>query len=1590
MNDTSGGARNATARGSALGDAKPSSRGGSDRSAPRGVANRAAQLRVAEKKRQADAGYLGRERPIAAAADLPPYWSTSKHGMPFTATANPRASAANPLARASASTKPRSSTNPRRASVVAGSASAATKPRGVRASLRALDASMTPRARLRAVMSLPPNEQILALVGGLDRDPESPPWTGDDLVRWRRDPERCVRRAVAELEDRMRRSLAATVERENARSMSPAWNERDFLTRVFMRVDKNRHGRLTGDCDLAMFMTAWGCGPDRDEHEHEHEHEDGADENDPHEDAEIVHDEDDANARDANANAADDDSVPPASASSPRRPRRPVVKFAGGGGGALAAEAAKTMRDGGATLASLGSPAKPRKKDDTFEYVRLLPRDAVWDVSDGAPDPGVSQAAAAAIFVKHGYDRDGFMPYDVFIQSLLTSPSRLLGMEPLMDCDSRHGYEADDDFHHDGKILYPKCRTTVFPPTEFDGRNVVRSGKAPDAELELDHVYGYAGLDNTAPNIFYLGTGEIVYYTAAVGVVLDKDKLEKREKCQRFFFGHDDDIKCLAIHPNREWVATGQLGRRPYVCVWDAVTTLQLQRIAHPVGMRGVVALGFSRADGGDHLTAVNSDNAHTVMVWRWSKHGDDAAIDRAKPIPAWSFGPAKRVDGLEFYDEEEGSGAPRASKAATAAPSKAALAGAGSGPPTARKSRSAAANAAAAAAAEASMDAHADNWKFGDGSYELVGQGQGINGLPPMVYGVAWNPFPGMEEFVTYGAKHIKVWRRARFDGDEDGAWVGEMGRRNDGRRPADFSAADPRTVNTGRPGGGYIPVPTPETGSPSSSVHGSPSKRPNDANASAPVGVASSKKAAVTQSMTALSDFPKQRSSDGKAAGAGAGVGTPAKSTPSRAPRVRASLSKLSVRSSTSKLPGVGSTLSSTSAGGENVVSATYVRRDVVVTGFPDGALGVWVITRLDANGDSVADPTTTPVYRWKCELVQRIADAHAPGPKINLNDGTTTHSGVRCLEPRPDGLTMLSGGADGWVHTWEVADGDVVVVGRPKTDGPGRAALGKRRAVLLRKLAASVDETDGPHSFRFTSPYPREGPPALRSLDCRPMGIPPPGKKKVPTKDRGKVPREFVFGTNRCEIWEVAFGKGPDDPPTSSAVVHGHAADLHAVAAHPRDPNVFASAAEADRVYLWSATDRNLTRTSPVGLEGRSIAFSADPVPKSSAFPGWQPFVMKRMGTSDKFKPEKADAGHHLCVGGKRGGIAVMDGVTLQPLVKLAGPSTAVDDVKYCGGPRQMLAAGSHDLAVDVYDVCAGYAHLSRCQGHQATITNLDWSLPDPAGRRILQSTCASYELLYWDPTTGRQVLKNQRDTAWDTWTCALGFPVMGVWADGSDGTDINAVDRANVGQPKYDAVAGTIERPEGADGLENAGFVVTADDFGKVKLFNYPCVFNDAPYREYKGHASHAMCVRFSCDDARVYTAGGADRAMMQFVTRGVKPDEPKPEYEPPPEPARVWGPIDGGKSYGWIDAPVEEDPNAEEKRVAPPKPQAAMAFAADAVQRAEAEKEAAKAAAMEEAAKREAKTREADATAKVAVATDEGVPRYADGADDDEP
>lgn len=48
----------------------------------------------------------------------------------------------------------------------------------------------------------------------------------------------------------------------------------------------------------------------------------------------------------------------------------------------------------------------------------------------------------------------------------------------------------------------------------------------------------------------------------------------------------------LALHPERVLVATGQVGKEPYICVWDSYTT-QTVSILKDVHTHGIACLAF-------------------------------------------------------------------------------------------------------------------------------------------------------------------------------------------------------------------------------------------------------------------------------------------------------------------------------------------------------------------------------------------------------------------------------------------------------------------------------------------------------------------------------------------------------------------------------------------------------------------------------------------------------------------------------------------------------------------------------------------------------------------------------------------------------------------------------------------------------------------------------------------------------------------------------------------------------------------------------------------------------------------------------------
>lgn len=111
--------------------------------------------------------------------------------------------------------------------------------------------------------------------------------------------------------------------------------------------------------------------------------------------------------------------------------------------------------------------------------------------------------------------------------------------------------------------------------------------------------------------------------------------------------------------------------------------------------------------------------------------------------------------------------------------------------------------------------------------------------------------------------------------------------------------------------------------------------------------------------------------------------------------------------------------------------------------------------------------------------------------------------------------------------------------------------------------------------------------------------------------------------------------------------------------------------------------------------------------------------------------------------------------------------------------------MLAVGDHNGRIAIYEWNRGKGKMKLLNNsikHSSTIKNFDFSRDG----NIIHSTCTSYELLFWDTATGKQITSgatSTRDEEWATWTVTLGWPVQGIWEQEMDGSDINAVDRSN---------------------------------------------------------------------------------------------------------------------------------------------------------------------------------------------------------------
>uniref|UniRef100_A0A8C8FRB0 HELP domain-containing protein n=1 Tax=Oncorhynchus tshawytscha TaxID=74940 RepID=A0A8C8FRB0_ONCTS len=219
----------------------------------------------------------------------------------------------------------------------------------------------------------------------------------------------------------------------------------------------------------------------------------------------------------------------------------------------------------------------------------------------------------------------------------------------------------------------------------------------------------------------------------------------------------------------------------------------------------------------------------------------------------------------------------------------------------------------------------------------------------------------------------------------------------------------------------------------------------------------------------------------------------------------------------------------------------------------------------------------------------------------------------------------------------------------------------------------------------------------------------------------------------------------------------------------------------------------------------------------------------------------------SGAVLAVGTMTGRWLVLDADTRDLVFMHTDGNEIISNIKY-SPDGNFLAVGSHDNFVYIYAVMENgkkYSRVGKCTGHSSFVTHLDWSVDS----QYIVTNSGDYEILFWEASSGKHVTSMDlvRNVEWATSTCVLGFSVFGVWPDGADGTDINAVCRSH-----------------------DSSLLASADDFGKVHLFSNPCSQPRAPSHTYGGHSSHVTNVAFLHDDSHLISTGGKDTSILQWV------------------------------------------------------------------------------------------------------------------------
>ena len=336
-----------------------------------------------------------------------------------------------------------------------------------------------------------------------------------------------------------------------------------------------------------------------------------------------------------------------------------------------------------------------------------------------------------------------------------------------------------------------------------------------------------------------------------------------------------------------------------------------------------------------------------------------------------------------------------------------------------------------------------------------------------------------------------------------------------------------------------------------------------------------------------------------------------------------------------------------------------------------------------------------------------------------------------------------------------------------------------------------------------------------------------------------------KKILVGMWSSEIYEINDAEGYN--LHAGPIVSGHyAGQVTGVATNPLNTSQYCTVGSDKTVRVWDALLKKVIKMVVLDTACRCVAYSPD---------GSQ--IAVGFGSGGKAFKQKKD-----------GGFVVLSEEDLTIVHEARDSKQTLTCVKFSLDGTS-LAFGSMDRCIYAYNV-GDFASKAKARGHKGAITHMDFGRVVGTNNAVfIQSNSDIGEILFWDIETGeQQTPRNQRDTEWETQTCVLAWPLKGAWGPYDDEAHLSTCCRSSSGE-----------------------LIATGDVYGRVRIYRYPAIARNTNYVLFRGHGGNVTNMRFSPDDRFLYTTGGDDCCVMQWVHEADGFEEEAGLLEANPEDAR---------------------------------------------------------------------------------------------------